>query len=264
MRNVFKARRAGVRVCVCVCVSDSACSPCCPLAYQLLNPLPTHVPPPQDSAKYTNVGAVAPSSISTAAADVYVVDGHSLSAADAPPLRAFVEAGGGLVMGNHVWAYDGQQRDHPCNLVLSPMGILVSKDYVMAGASLDAATPPSQYMANAEAGFVCIEATLLGNTSHPCYLDTADKITEQMENTAAGLEVRAGMRLQGARDPAASGSCAHAGRKPCRAARPTDSWPWPDERLCRCSLLLPLQYSAAGSWGSSFWTHLKSVSGGGS
>ena len=76
-------------------------------------------------------------------------------------------AGGGILIGNHVWDWSGPQASAPVNLLLSPMGIIVSSSFVMGDSVLDPTTPPSQE-ANVESGLDCLEATLRDNNSGAC------------------------------------------------------------------------------------------------
>jgi hypothetical protein len=75
---------------------------------------------------FTSAGLIAPANITTATADVYIVNGHDTAVgAAAAAIQQFVNNGGGLVMGSQAW-YWGYSKPiplHPSNLVLLPMGI---------------------------------------------------------------------------------------------------------------------------------------------
>lgn len=60
---------------------------------------------PQNPAKYTNVGTMSPASISTAAADLYLVNGNTDVGQQAEAIRKFVAGGGGVLMANLAWTW---------------------------------------------------------------------------------------------------------------------------------------------------------------
>lgn len=60
--------------------------------------------PPQNSTRFSSAGTIALSNVTNAAVDVMIINGHDAGVGDnANALRAFVEAGGGLVIGSHAW-----------------------------------------------------------------------------------------------------------------------------------------------------------------
>jgi hypothetical protein len=63
--------------------------------------------------------------MSVTAADLCIVNGHD-RATSAAAIRAFVAAGGGLVIGNHNWgpAWTDNEAATHSNILLQPMGIM--------------------------------------------------------------------------------------------------------------------------------------------
>ena len=122
--------------------------------------------------------------LSASKLDLLILNGHDEGLGTyAAEIRAFVAAGGGLLVGNHVWTWSGPAATHPSNILLHPMGIVVSASWAAADATLSATQPPPQ-TANAEVGLACLEATLRGNASHPCLHRTDDDISAAMESLA--------------------------------------------------------------------------------
>ena len=123
-------------------------------------------------------------SLSTSTLDLLILNGYDEGLGTyATEIRAIVAAGGGLLVGNHVWSWSGPAATHPSNILLNPVGIVVSANWAAADATLSATRPPRQ-TANAEVGLACLEATLRGNASHPCVHSTEDDISSAMENLA--------------------------------------------------------------------------------
>lgn len=94
----------------------------------------------------------------------------------AAAIHAYVRNGGGVVNGAQAWywGYEGRPSEqHPSNILLAPVGILVSgeiesQDYTFTS------KPPSQ-LGNSELALTCLTDTFKGNTSSPFYLsDDAD------------------------------------------------------------------------------------------
>ncbi len=92
----------------------------------------------------------------------------------AAAIHAYVRNGGGVVNGAHAWywGYEGRPSEqHPSNILLAPVGILVSgeiesQDYTFT------ANPPSQ-LGNSELALTCLADTFKGNTSSPFYLSAS-------------------------------------------------------------------------------------------
>lgn len=85
--------------------------------------------PWQDTSKFTSAGNATLGSISTASVDVLFLNGQSASVGtNAESLRAFVEAGGGLVVGAEASSYGTNWANHPANKLLPQMGIIVHSD----------------------------------------------------------------------------------------------------------------------------------------
>ena len=141
---------------------------------------------PQNSSLFTNVGSIGYGSVSTALADVFVV--NSFDVTNASTIQAFVAAGGGVIVGNQVWSFSGPASSAPINILLSPMGIFVSSGIEwVSGTPLDVSptTEPSQ-VANAASGLPCLQASLLGDTSSPCYKAADGDITSLMSSIDSG------------------------------------------------------------------------------
>jgi hypothetical protein len=80
---------------------------------------------------FTSVGVVPPANITTSTADVYIVNGQDAAVgAAAAAIQQFVNNGGGLLIGAQAWSSSKPVAEHPSNLVLSPMGIQVTKNWV--------------------------------------------------------------------------------------------------------------------------------------
>ena len=134
---------------------------------------------------FTNAGSIAAASITTAVADVYIVNGHdSTVGAAAAAIQQFVSSGGGLVIGAHAWywSYSKPVLQHPSNLVLLPMGIAVSasidaNDYTFTG------SPPIQ-VGNLDTALYCIEDSCTGITSSSCFMADDNKLSSAMEALA--------------------------------------------------------------------------------
>jgi hypothetical protein len=102
--------------------------------------------------------------------------------AAAAVIQQFVNNGGGLVIGAQAWywAYTNPILQHPSNLVLKTMGILVSSiidadDYTFTG------SPPSQIGHIDGAGLSCIADSCTGNTSSPCYISVDADLAGAMQ-----------------------------------------------------------------------------------
>jgi hypothetical protein len=134
---------------------------------------------------FKSAGIVGYAKLSTSTLDVLVLNGQEVAVGtNAAVIRAFVAAGGGLLMGNQIWSWSGPAATHPSNILLSPMGIIVSSRWIRGDAVLSPTTPPPQ-TANVDVGLGCFEATLRGNTSDPCYLASDEGITSAMEHMAS-------------------------------------------------------------------------------
>ena len=130
------------------------------------------------------MGIVGYTGLSTSKLDLLILNGYDEGLGTyAAEIRAFVAAGGGLLVGSQAWSWQGPIAAFPSNILLNPMGIVVSAHWAMADATLSATQPPRQ-TANAEVGLACLEATLLGNSSHPCRLPTEDDVSTAMESLA--------------------------------------------------------------------------------
>ena len=141
---------------------------------------------PQNSTLFTNVGSISYGSVSRDLADVFVVNGFDV--ANASTIPAFVAAGGGVIVGNEVWSFSGLVSSAPVNTLLSSMGIFVSSGIVWpSGTPLDVSptTEPSQ-VANSATLLPCLQASLLGDTSSPCYKAADGDITSLMSSIDAG------------------------------------------------------------------------------
>jgi hypothetical protein len=131
---------------------------------------------------FRSVGSIAPASISTTTADVYIVNGQEAAVgAAAAAIQQFVSSGGGLVIGAHAWywSYSNPVPQHPSNLVLNKMGIVVSSiidtdDYTFTG------SPPTQ-MGSVDVWVNCIKDSCTGITSSTCYMSDDDHLTNSME-----------------------------------------------------------------------------------
>lgn len=88
-----------------------------------------------------------------------------------------------------MWTFGGAQEDAPSNKLTIPMGIVLTKDYESGDGTMDPATPPPQYQANAAAAWECLDATLAANnTAHPCYIAAESDLTAIMETTASSAQ----------------------------------------------------------------------------
>ena len=146
---------------------------------------PPHPCKLQNSTLFKSAGIVGYAKLSTSTLDLLVLNGQvEAVGTNAAAIRAFVAAGGGLLMGNHIWSWSGPAATAPSNILLSPMGIIVSPNWVKEDATLDAAALPPQ-SANIDVRLGCIEATLRGNTSNPCFLATDEGIKSAMESMAS-------------------------------------------------------------------------------
>jgi hypothetical protein len=140
---------------------------------------------------FTSVGSIAPASITTASADIYIVNGQSstIDATTAAAIQQFVSNGGGLVIGAQAWywSYSKPVPSHPSNLVLTKMGIFVSGSVSASDFSFTG-TPPTQ-IGNADVGIECIKASCIGETSNSCFMADDGQLTNAMQslNDAAGV-----------------------------------------------------------------------------
>ncbi|KAI7843452.1 hypothetical protein COHA_002930 [Chlorella ohadii] len=142
-----------------------------------------------DSATFANMGTIGHAYISVNDADLYIVSGFDAAVGtQAATIRAFVAAGGGLLVGNQVWSSSGDQATLPVNVLLNPMGILVVKEGTSeVPLAMDPAKPPSQ-LANANRALDCLVATMRdNNTSHPCYMASDSALTSLLERVTGGL-----------------------------------------------------------------------------
>ncbi|GAB4822327.1 hypothetical protein N2152v2_009373 [Parachlorella kessleri] len=150
----------------------------------------------RNTARWRSLGTVPPSSLSRAAVDVYFINREdSALQRQAPRIRQFVAAGGGLVIAFQAWSWEQDGKPlaaHPANLILNPMGIGVGgvKDVIHVDASMDPATPPSQ-IANSDVAMDCLEATCTGNSSSPCQLATDDQMNDVMTALGNGAAFQA-------------------------------------------------------------------------
>ena len=75
---------------------------------------------------FKSAGIVGYAKLSTSTLDVLVLNGQEVAVGtNAAVIRAFVAAGGGLLMGNQIWSWSSPAATHPSNILLSPMGISV-------------------------------------------------------------------------------------------------------------------------------------------
>ena len=87
------------------------------------------------------MGVIAPGSLQRWKADVYLVNGYdSAIGPAAEALRAFVYAGGGVVIANHVWADSAAEKDVASNKFLQPT---VRAAWAAAGAGAAVRGPPA-------------------------------------------------------------------------------------------------------------------------
>ena len=94
----------------------------------------------------------------------------------ASTIRAFVAAGGGLLIGSQTWSAS-DWITHPSNILLPPMGIVVHNypDSWLSNTTMDPTTPPSQ-VANADGRLDCLDNTCRGLTNASCYLSSSGDI----------------------------------------------------------------------------------------
>jgi hypothetical protein len=109
----------------------------------------------------------------------------------AAAIHSYVRNGGGVVNGAQAWywSYTGSPLEqHPSNILLAPVGILVSADIDGQDYTFTS-TPPSQ-LGNSDTALSCFVETFKGNTSSPLYLATeADRsaASESITGTASIL-----------------------------------------------------------------------------
>jgi hypothetical protein len=137
-----------------------------------------------------NVGSITPDNITTASADVYVVNGQSSTVGPAAAaIQEFVSNGGGLVIGAQAWywSYSNPLPQHPSNLALNKMGIVVSSTIIYTNYTFTG-SPPTQ-IGNADVALGCIRDSCTGVTSSTCYISDEDQLTSAMQNlnNAAGF-----------------------------------------------------------------------------
>jgi len=114
---------------------------------------------------------VSPADLAPSSAGLYILNGHDEAVrAAAAAIQAFVAAGGGLLIGSHTWSWAGQVAEHPTNLVLTKMGILVTSSTFEGTVLIDTSNPPPQ-TANVKSTLDCVEGNLLDNTQDACYVD---------------------------------------------------------------------------------------------
>ena len=98
-------------------------------------------------------------------------DGQTAVGPAAAAIRAFVSAGGGLLIVSELnyWAYlGGDLPAHPANQVLIPMGIYIVGDWGSPPDYTVTASPPSQ-AAHVDSTWDVLVANFRGNTSSPYY-----------------------------------------------------------------------------------------------
>lgn len=127
-------------------------------------------------SQFTNAGtqdltAEALASLSPSSLDVLFVDGLNTAVGPwAGTLRAFVAAGGGLLVASGAGAFNSVPAitGHPSNQLLAPLGIQLSATSVVADSALDPAAMPAQDAASVDAQLDCLLATAGNDTASPC------------------------------------------------------------------------------------------------
>jgi hypothetical protein len=135
---------------------------------------------------FTNAGSILPGSISTSVADVYILNGQDEAVgAAAAAIQQFVSSGGGLVIGAQAWywSYFNPVPQHPSNLVLNKMGIIVSSTIAEAGDYTFTGSPPTQ-IGNIDVGISCIKDSCTKLLGSSCYMKSEEKLTAAMEAVA--------------------------------------------------------------------------------
>ena len=140
----------------------------------------------QNSTLFSNAGAISPSSITTASADVYIVMGQDAAVGPAAAtIQQFVSDGGGLLIGAQAWYWSYSHPDvsqHPANLVLTNMGIVISSIVDMNSYTFTG-SPPTQ-IGNVDVGIGCISDICTNVTTSSCYTSDETKLTNSMTGLA--------------------------------------------------------------------------------
>ena len=97
---------------------------------------------------------------------------------NAAGLRQFLAEGGGILMGAQAWYwnYSKPLPDHPSNQLLTPLGIVLSGQYLTPPTTLAPTAPPSQ-LGNADVALACLNASCAGDTGSACYSTTSGTIS---------------------------------------------------------------------------------------
>jgi hypothetical protein len=138
---------------------------------------------------FKSAGSIAPASTTRDTADVYIINGQDAAVgAAAAAIQQFVSSGGGLVIGAQAWSWSSSNSisQHPSNLVLNKMGIVVSSiveanNYTFTGSS------PRQ-IGNVDVWIKCIRDSCTGVNNSTCYMSSDKYLASAMEalNDAAG------------------------------------------------------------------------------
>jgi len=134
----------------------------------------------QSPTRFTSIGTIPPEDIATrgtAEVDVYIANGgEDAVGADAAGIRSFVSAGGGLVLGTQANNWGQDLAQHPGNLVLQPMGIVLSGLSSEGNVAVGAVRSPPAQQANADVALACLDVSCKGTSIAPCYTDNATEI----------------------------------------------------------------------------------------
>ncbi|PSC75411.1 hypothetical protein C2E20_1400 isoform X1 [Micractinium conductrix] len=131
----------------------------------------------RDSARFVSAGTIAMSDVSVDRADI--VNGQDSGVGtNAAGLRQFLAEGGGILMGAQAWYwnYSKPLPDHPSNQLLTPLGIVLSGQYLTPPTTLAPTAPPSQ-LGNADVALACLNASCAGDTGSACYSTTSGTIS---------------------------------------------------------------------------------------
>jgi hypothetical protein len=134
----------------------------------------------------TFVGEVTPAALNRSQVDVYVVNAQRDDVGTyADNIRAFVAAGGGLVLGGQAWywSYNQPVETFPGNQVLQPLGIFITANGITEECAVGEALPLQ--VADVTKALECINATLTQGSSASCYLDEG-LLKETMSRVADG------------------------------------------------------------------------------
>lgn len=108
---------------------------------------------------------------------------------DAETIRAYIQAGGGLLTGAQAWywTYNNPVELHPSNILLGPTGIYLTGYSSMYDASFGAAMPSQ--LGNGEYAIAVLEASFGNDTSSPLYTTSSSIITNAISSvtSAAGV-----------------------------------------------------------------------------